>query len=366
MGYDQYPCCKILFGPDQASGDRSMARLSVVLLLGLCLPRPTIAAEPTPRATTQQIQKTVDRAIGYLQTESAAWLKTRGCAACHHVPMPLWALSEAEQRGYTIDKKYLLDTTESLLGSKDKLLASKIFPNPDAPPDPRPQGRGLNMGLPFLAVAAQSMPSLTEGQKKSLRLITEEIVKKQQPDGSWEFFATLRRPPINESQTTDAAWIILALQGDKDAPEKALKKAVEWLDTAKRTDNHQDKVMKVLLGVRAGKPRKALQTTIDELLALQRDDGGWSQTVPEPKSDAFATGQTLYVLALAGFTADRPEIKRGLDFLVATQKADGSWPMISRSTPDGSPGSSKLLTPINCAASSWATLGMARLAPKKK
>jgi hypothetical protein len=342
-----------------------MARLSVVLLLGLCLPQPAIAAEPTPRATTQQIQQTVDRAIGYLQTESAAWLKSRGCAACHHVPMPLWALSEAEQQGYTIDKKYLSDTTESLLGSKDKLMTSKIFPDPDAPPDPRPQGRGLNMGLPFLAIAAQSMPALTEGQKKSLKLITEEIVKKQQPDGSWEFFATLRRPPINESQTTDAAWIILALQGDKDAPEKSLKKAVEWLD-AKRTDTHQDKALKVLLGVRAGTPRKALQTTIDELLALQRADGGWSQTVPEPKSDAFATGQTLYVLSLVGFTADRPEIKRGLDFLVATQKADGSWPMISRSTPNGEPGSSKLLTPITCAASSWATLGMARLAPKKK
>src|SRR5262245_10922046 len=70
-GHDQYPYCKILFGPDHASGDRSMARLSVLLILGLCLPRPTIAAEPTPKATTQQVQKTVDRAIGYLQTESA-------------------------------------------------------------------------------------------------------------------------------------------------------------------------------------------------------------------------------------------------------------------------------------------------------
>ena len=125
-------------------------------------------------------------------------------------------------------------------------------------------------------------------------------------------------------------------------------------------------VMKVLMGVRSGKPRKALQATIDELLALQRADGGWSQTVPEPRSDAFATGQTLYVLSLAGLTAGRPEIRRGLDFLTATQKPDGSWPMLSRSTPNGEPGSSKLLTPITCAASSWATLGMARLAPKKK
>jgi squalene cyclase len=98
--------------------------------------------------------------------------------------------------------------------------------------------------------------------------------------------------------------------------------------------------------------------------SLQRADGGWSQTVPDLKSDAFATGQTLYVLSLAGLRAERSEIKRGLDFLVATQKPDGSWPMISRSTPDGSPGSAKLLTPITCTASSWATLGLVRLVPK--
>jgi squalene cyclase len=107
-----------------------------------------------------------------------------------------------------------------------------------------------------------------------------------------------------------------------------------------------------------------LQPTIDELLALQRPDGGWSQTVPEPRSDAFATGQTLYVLALAGYTLDRIEIRRGIDFLVATQTSAGNWPMISRSTPDGSPGSSKLLTPITCAAASWATLALTTLAPK--
>jgi uncharacterized protein (TIGR03067 family) len=74
----------------------------------------------------------------------------------------------------------------------------------------------------------------------------------------------------------------------------------------------------------------------------------------------------LYVLSLAGLTAERPEIKRALDFLVATQKPDGSWPMISRSTPNGSPGSAKLLTPITCAACSWATLGLARVVPKEK
>ncbi len=123
----------------------------------------------------------------------------------HHVRLPLWALGEAERQGYSKDKTFVAATVESMLGSKDKLLASKIFLDLATPSDPRPQSRGLNMGLPMLAVAAQSLPALTEGQKLSLELIAEKIVNKQKPDGSWEFFSILRRPPINERQTTDVA-----------------------------------------------------------------------------------------------------------------------------------------------------------------
>jgi hypothetical protein len=350
-----------------------MARTSsfALVFLGLCLARPALADDPKAiaPATTKQVQQSVERAIGYLQTESAAWLRTRKCAACHHVPMPLWALSEADRQGYAIDNKFLTDTATATLGSLENMMASKLVSNPADPPDTRPSAKGVNMGTVFMAVAAQSLPSLDKGQKQSLRLITDEIVKKQRDDGSWEFFPNLRRPPINESQATDAVWIILALQGEKgpDAPEAqrvALKKAMAWLAGAKLSDDLQDKVLQVLLAIRSGKPPSAMQGVIDELLARQQTDGGWSQTATM-KSDAFATGQTLYVLALAGYTAQRPDIKRAINFLVATQKPDGSWPMTSRSTPDGKPGSATLLTPITCAASAWATLGLARLAPKR-
>lgn len=351
-----------------------MIRISFVAVsLGLSLAPLIHAEEPSARtpASEEQIHKTVDRAVGYLKSESDSWLKTRKCAACHHVPMPLWALSEADRQGYAVDKQYVTDTIESLLGSEENLMASRIFPDPDAPPDPRPQGKGLNMGLPFLAVAAYSMPNLTDNQKQSLKLISQEIIKKQQPDGSWEFFAGLRRPPINETQLTDAAWIIMALMNEpkseaSEPVQTALAKANTWQEGAKPSDIHQEKVLKVWLGIHSGKTREQLQSALDELLALQREDGGWSQTVPEWKSDAYATGQTLYVLSLAGHTADHPQLKRAIDFLVATQTEDGSWPMLSRSTPDGSEGSSKLLSPIVCAAASWATLGLTRLVPLTK
>ena len=143
-----------------------------------------------------------------------------------------------------------------------------------------------------------------------------------------------------------SSWRIEGAARRPDAPislRAALTKAITWFDAAKTSGIHQEKALRVLIGVRSARPRETMQSTIDELLALQRTDGGWSQTVPELKSDAFATGQTLYVLSLAGYTAKRPEIKRAIDFLVATQSPDGSWPMISRSTPDGSPGSAKLI-----------------------
>jgi len=134
----------------------------------------------------------------------------------------------------------------------------------------------------------------------------------------------------------------MALAGETglDAPASqraALSKALAWLGAAKPSDIHQDSPE----GAHGGLLRQAAQhnASYDRRIAsMQRADGGWSQTVPELKSDAFATGQTLYVLSRAGFTAERPKIKRGIDFLVATQMPDGSWPMIFRSTPDGSPG----------------------------
>ena len=123
----------------------------------------------------------------------------------------------------------------------------------------------------------------------------------------------------------------------------------------------QAAALRVFVRALAGEPMKALKPEIDQLLSRQNKDGGWGQ-LPDAASDAYATGQALYVLSLAGVKPDRAAIRRGVAFLVATQKEDGSWPMKSRSHPGAEP--MKNPVPITYFGSAWATLGLMRSVPR--
>jgi hypothetical protein len=85
---------------------------------------------------------------------------------------------------------------------------------------------------------------------------------------------------------------------------------------------------------------------------------GWSQAA-DMSSDAWATGQALYALSVAGVGSDDAAIARGHAFLVHTQREDGSWPMTSRPIPPDGKGATSLV-PITGAGSAWAVLGLAR------
>jgi squalene cyclase len=99
----------------------------------------------------------------------------------------------------------------------------------------------------------------------------------------------------------------------------------------------------------------------DRLLSRQNKVGGWGQDKDLP-SDAYATGQALYFLSLAGVKHSRAEIQRAVAFLLANQKEDGSWPMTSRAHPGEKPFTNPV--PITYFGSAWATLGLLRSVPK--
>ncbi len=63
---------------------------------------------------------------------------------------------------------------------------------------------------------------------------------------------------------------------------------------------------------------------MQEVLATQRPDGGWSD-LPSMASSAYATGRSLVALNVAGLPATDPAYQRGVQFLLGTQQEDGSW-----------------------------------------
>jgi squalene-hopene/tetraprenyl-beta-curcumene cyclase len=78
--------------------------------------------------------------------------------------------------------------------------------------------------------------------------------------------------------------------------------------------------------------------TLEDLLALQRDDGGWNlpslgdwkrlngeTNDKQAPSDGYATGLVIYVLRQAGVPADKEPIQRGVKWLKANQRESGRW-----------------------------------------
>jgi hypothetical protein len=104
------------------------------------------------------------------------------------------------------------------------------------------------------------------------------------------------------------------------------------------------------------KPRATLTNTLAVIEGEQNPNGGWSQT-SEMESDAYATGQTLYVLARAGVNPEAACMQRGVAFLTRTQLSDGAWRMTSRVN-------AKNLNPIKGAGTAWAVLGLLRSSPR--
>src|SRR5262249_23607850 len=116
----------------------------------------------------------------------------------------------------------------------------------------------------------------------------------------------------------------------------------------------------------AGADQTALKPLAGAILAAQQRDGGWRQR-DELASDAYATGQSLYVLAKAGVSPTDAPYQRGLAVLLATQAANGSLRLTSRAPKlqayfnSGFPYAGDQW--ISAWATGWATMALAQAVP---
>jgi squalene-hopene cyclase-like protein len=306
-------------------------------------------------------QQAVERAVAFLEKDAAKWRNDRGCATCHHGTMTVWALSEAKNRGYPVGAETLSDMVQ---WTKDQFV-----PRFSKPRDARPGWNLVSVPAIYLGVMSQTLPILSRDE---INRVAVHLARHQEEDGAW-----LLPPPANgapptwESRESLALWAYLAWEphvaaDPQEATEDRMSRetAMAWLSAATLTETTQVIGLRLLLAVRTGKPAEQIQSGIERLLHRQNSDGGWSQ-VSEMPSDAYATGQSLWVLSFAGVRTERPEIGRAVSFLVENQREDGSWAMTSRNHPGVKTSRDPIRNPVPITyfGSAWATLGLVRSAP---
>lgn len=303
-------------------------------------------------AVADDANDAVPRALAYLSRDAVAWRQDYQCASCHHAGLATWALHEAKAAGYQVDQPALDELTRWLAASGDG--SNLMTKRTEAAP------RAINLaGLCFALALKQSERPEAHAALAKLR---QTLANDQLPDGSWQAWPQTR-PPIFAGETTLTALSMLALQGapaDDEASRAARKRAEAWLASHGDDVDQQSLATRLmaLAGDAATGQAQPLAPLAARLIEHQRADGGWAQTA-DMSSDAYATGQVLYALALAGYTSEHKAVRQARQFLAATQDQDGSWPMTSRPIEPGGEGSSSL-RPIRYAGSAWATLGLVR------
>jgi squalene cyclase len=160
---------------------------------------------------------------------------------------------------------------------------------------------------------------------------------------SWQYAALDQQLPVDANEDSEV--------------RASREKAAEWLAATEPTGTTQATAYRLLVAVQGKDWAEARQQAIDGLLTRQNEDGGWGQ-LDDAASDAYATGQVLYVLSLAGVPSNHDAVVRGVSFLVSTQTEDGSRPMTRHSHPGVTPSDFKI--PIVYFGSAWATLGLLR------
>jgi Squalene-hopene cyclase C-terminal domain len=339
------------------SGLKTCVAMAALCVLALGL-RPARGGDPEKNApndaTPQQGRKAIERGLTFLVKDAVKWRKERQCATCHHGTMTVWALSEAKRQGYEVDANVLADLMQ---WTKDRFL-----PRTSGPREPGPVA---SVPLIYLGIMSQNLPVLSRDE---INWVARHLQAFQAEDGAWDSPPPKNGPPPTwESRETQALLALLAWEPYVPADPKeaaaaraSRDKAEAWLSKTKSSDTTQALALRLLLDARRRTAEKQLQPAIDRLLKLQNANGGWGQTRVLP-SDAYATGQALYALSIADVKNDRPEIRRAVSFLAASQREDGSWPMASRGHPGVEPYA--YTVPITYFGSAWATLGLVRSVP---
>jgi ankyrin repeat protein len=271
------------------------------------------------------IAKAVQDSIPLLQRADANFAAKSGCISCHDNSLTAMTVGLARKHGFRIDEPtasaQVRANVQALEKLRDRMHQGYMFPTGD-------NFSESILGYMLIGLNAENyQPDLNTDAAAM------QILWRQNTDGQWTNQISDGRPPlclgyIGQTVLSMRALQLYAPKAGRAAYQKSVQLAASWLAKAHSFTN-DDRGWRLAGLAWAGTDQAATQKALQELLAVQRADGGWSD-LPSIPSSAYATGKALVALQIGGLQTSEAAYQRGVQFLLKTQQEDGSWYVKSR------------------------------------
>lgn len=284
--------------------------------IGSLLLTVSMAALPEDQVTTPQVRETIQRSIPYIEEKGLWWIEQKKCVTCHRVGMMVWSLDSAKRNGFKVSDRL----GEWLQWAADQSLAKN--------------DKGTIVGLGDKEGVAQILlsfdrPSVDPDQLETRKKLATLLLDGQQPDGSWKAGGQLpfQKRPALETNSVSTMWLTLTLLMEESSADNtaAVAQAMQYIKASPPGKSTEWYAVRLLLATQT-KDDEMRDQMVAQLRSLQKPDGGWGWMVAD-ESDALGTGMALYALVYAGVERQDTSVERAQQFLVSTQRADGSWPV---------------------------------------
>lgn len=319
------------------------------VLMPLLLFITSATAQDTSPAS-EEIRTAIQNSIPHIEREGWKWIKTKKCLSCHMIPFMQWSLHEAKRRGITLDSDRLGELDEYVQKQAPKV-------------DPAKKPKSGDTESQILISRAEYAPASND----ELAPWITQIVRSRTDGGFWAAGGQLpsQKRPKAETQEVSTLWVLasLKLTADPVDDSAAIEKAARaWLANGLASQDAAPKsaewyTARLVLEVNAGDD-DAIMTARNDLLKLQRDDGGWGWLTGSD-SDSLATAPALWALTRSGLDLDDVPVQRAVRFLLDTQRDDGTWRVESTRARDKG-----AVKPTSVFwGTTWAVIGLSQLLP---